>query len=658
MHFHKVIVHEVQRNGVHVVFNFLAETVGQAGKAAHVHPHGQVLTLNMRRADKSLVGVAFNRALFGASAFSGRVFLFVALLARGVAIQLDQLGVIHVATERAFDCFQISLVTVSGQLNSVRQTRSQIVHKADGVFAVTPADHVGHDQLAVAVQRGPRPSVASVIGRGLGGLHVLLLSIGERPDFIALDNRGFNVPHVLIVILGASLTCVDQQLNDGVLGHVGDARRSANAVTFDQKADDQGAGFGIEFSHKFNVSDQYSLVKHIGQFNINVKAVLTAIEQCDKTAPTKRAGVTMTSPGDFIREKMEAKQWTQSDLAYALGTKPAAINQILNNKRAISLNMAKSLAAALGCDAKAIAETQTKWDLDRTDDPDPSVTARAKILSRYPLREMVKRGWVDPEHGVGTLEEQVCRFFEVSSIADVPHLSHSAKRTKYEEIPPEQLAWLFRVKSIADEMTSPAFNRQKLQDAIEEFSSLRSKPDGVRHVPRLLEAAGVRFVIVEGIAKSAIDGVCFWLDDNKPVIGLSLRYDRIDNFWFVLRHECAHVLHGHGKSSAILDCDLGESDLAQSVSEEEKIANQEAADFCVPEKKMTSFYLRKKPYFSERDVVAFSVRMDVHPGLVVGQLQRRMGRYDFLRKHLVKVRETLANAMMMDGWGDLVPTER
>ena len=187
---------------------------------------------------------------------------------------------------------------------------------------------------------------------------------------------------------------------------------------------------------------------------------------------------------------------------------------------------------------------------------------------------------------------------------------------------------------------------------------MRAKIDGVRHVPRLLENAGVRFVIVEALPKSAIDGVCFWLGPNKPVIGMSMRFDRIDNFWFVLRHECAHVLHGHGKSEVILDCDLGDMDEASMINDEERIANREAADFCVPEKKMNSFYLRKNPYFSEKEVVAFSMRVGVHPGLVVGQIQRRMGRYDFLRKHLVKVRETLADSMMMDGWGDLVPTER
>ena len=106
----------------------------------------------------------------------------------------------------------------------------------------------------------------------------------------------------------------------------------------------------------------------------------------------------------------------------------------------------------------------------------------------------------------------------------------------------------------------------------------------------------------------------------------------------------------------IIDCDLRGG--APGQSEEERIANDDAADFCVPQAQMQSFYLRKKPYFAEREVMAFATRMDVHPGLVVGQLHRRMDDYSFLRKHLVKVRDTLAMAMMMDGWGNSIPTGR
>jgi HTH-type transcriptional regulator/antitoxin HigA len=362
------------------------------------------------------------------------------------------------------------------------------------------------------------------------------------------------------------------------------------------------------------------------------------------------------TPGTIVRECMEAKGWTQSDLAFALGTAAAAVNQILSDKRAISNNMARALGEALNQPGEMFARAQAEWDILHADRPDPGISARARILARYPLREMIRRGWIDPEHREGSLEQQVCAFFGVSSLDDVPHLEHAAKKTHYTDIPPSQLAWLFRVRQIALEMHPPAYSTGKLREAIEALRGMRDDADGLRHVPGLLGDAGVRFVVVEGLPGSEIDGVCFWLGQNAPVIGMSLRFDRIDNFWFVLRHECAHVLHEHGRAEAILDVDVEETATAPANSEE-RIANSEAADFCIPSEQMRSFYLRKKPFFSETDVLAFSKRMKVHPGIAVGQLQRMANRYDLLRKHLVRVRPTLAASMMMDGWGDVVPVD-
>ena len=275
-------------------------------------------------------------------------------------------------------------------------------------------------------------------------------------------------------------------------------------------------------------------------------------------------------------------------------------------------------------------------------------------LASYPLREMIKRGWIDPEHRQGSLEQQVCDFFGVASLDQVPHLDHAGKKAQYADIPPSQLAWLFRARQIALEMHPAQYDPDKLRAAIAAFTDMREDPNSVRRIPGLLDTAGVRFVVVEGLPGSEIDGVCFWLNSRSPVIGMSLRFDRIDNFWFVLRHECAHVLHGHGRSHAILDIDLQGIETIQ-ISEEERIANYEAAEFCVPSEQMRSFFNRKKPFFSETDVIAFSKRMKVHPGIAVGQLQRMASRYDLLRKYLVRIRSTLAASMMMDGWGDVVP---
>ena len=359
-------------------------------------------------------------------------------------------------------------------------------------------------------------------------------------------------------------------------------------------------------------------------------------------------------PGVFIQEEIDARGWSQTDLAYILGVQPQAVNQIISGKRGISPDMAKALGEAFGTSADLFANMQNAYDLVRANAPDPAVGRKGRVQAKYPLREMIKRGWV-AEAPIDMLELQLARFFDVESISEVPHLEHAAKKSDYyDEIPPAQLAWLFRVRHIAREMVVSKFSAAKLQATMDAMLPLRANPEDTRHVPRLLAEAGIRFVVVEGLPGGKIDGVCFWLDKLSPVIGVSLRLDRIDNFWFVLAHECAHVMLGHGMAREIIDVDLEQ---AKDIDAEEKAANGVAAEFCVPQEKMNSFYARKKPFFSERDISAFAERMGVHIGIVVGQLQRRMGRYDFLRKHQVRVREHLSIANVTDGWGDVVPVQ-
>ena len=180
-------------------------------------------------------------------------------------------------------------------------------------------------------------------------------------------------------------------------------------------------------------------------------------------------------------------------------------------------------------------------------------------------------------------------------------------------------------------------------------------------MPRILAENGIRYALVESLPGARIDGACFWLDETSPVIAMSMRFDRIDNFWFVLRHELEHVLREHGLSAIMLDTDIGpgnESDSDRAVAEEERIANEAAADFCVPRQSLDRFIARKDPFFAERDVLGFSRTLGVHPGLVAGQLQHHTGKYNLFRKHLVKMRATVAPSAVVDGWGDVAPVGR
>jgi HTH-type transcriptional regulator/antitoxin HigA len=289
--------------------------------------------------------------------------------------------------------------------------------------------------------------------------------------------------------------------------------------------------------------------------------------------------------------------------------------------------------------------------------PKPAVALLGKMHVSYPVREMVNRGWLvntEPE----LLKQQLATFFGVSDPSDIPYMEHAAKcrlKNDYEAlgIPPAQLAWLFRVRQIAKAIPAPKYSEKKLKEAIEEMRGLTLEPEQARQVPKLLGEAGVRFIVVEKLPNAQIDGVCFWLDDQSPVIGMSLQRDTIDNFWFVLRHETEHVLNKHGRKVEMIDSNLQSGDTGES--EEEQIANTAAKDFCVVTEKFENFLTRKHPFYYERDVIAYSRVIARHPGIVIGQMQRRLNNYKYLTRHLAKVRQFVLSSAIADGWGQVLP---
>jgi HTH-type transcriptional regulator / antitoxin HigA len=365
-------------------------------------------------------------------------------------------------------------------------------------------------------------------------------------------------------------------------------------------------------------------------------------------------------PGQYIEEELQARGWKQRDLAFILKVPEQAVNMILSGKRGISADMAKALGAAFDVDPRFFTNLQSDYDLAKAREPHPDINVLGRVHINYPIREMINRGWLETADAV-IIEEQLARFFQVKDPRDIPYLEHVAKKSSYEErenpVPPAQLAWLFRVKHLALANAVPKFSEKALREALPKLEELMINPEDVRHVPRILMDCGVRYAVVEKLPNSKIDGVCFWLDRNSPVIGMSTQRDTIDNFWFVLRHEIEHVLQRHGqeRQKEMIDTDVQGEQERGGLPEEERIANAAAATFCVPAERLDSFMRRKHPFYYERDVLAFSRLMNRHPGIIIGQMQRRLDNYKYLARYLSKIRQfVLAGSPISDGWGQVV----
>lgn len=369
-------------------------------------------------------------------------------------------------------------------------------------------------------------------------------------------------------------------------------------------------------------------------------------------------------PGEWLQELLEDRGWTQKVLESITGLDQSSISKIIGGKRAIDARLAVIFGQVFGVEPERFLALQQAFDLDQvrnTEKPDAERTRRAQLHADLPVVEMIKRGWINVKdvRDVRTVESELARFFRAPSINDIPVLSPAFKKTDAASpMNGAQLAWLFRVERIASEMVVPKYSASALRAALPKLRDLLSAPELARHAPRILRDCGVRFLIVETIGNAKVDGVTCWArSGDAPVVALSCRFDRIDNFWFVLRHELEHVLREDGRVNPMLDVELGAENAASDaeVPEAERIANDAAADFCVPSDKLRKFIAVKSPLFPERDMMGMARTLRVHPGIVAGQIRYKTGRYGLFQKHLVKIRSSVATSATVDGWGDVVP---
>lgn len=350
-------------------------------------------------------------------------------------------------------------------------------------------------------------------------------------------------------------------------------------------------------------------------------------------------------PGEILREELEARGWSQADFAEIIGRDPALVSEIISAKRIITPDTACAIGEALGTSAQVWLNLEAEYRLHRTGANRPisgNIARRADLFTKYPIREMIKRGWIERTPVVDDLEIELKQFFS-------KQLPYAARKAEDKSKEPLQLAWICRTRQASKRISVGKYSDSKLERALDELKKIIPYPEEITSVSRILGEAGIRFLLVEALASSKIDGVCFW-DAGVPVVAISMRFDRIDHFWFTVMHELYHVKYRHGVHTAMLDTGLYERD--DSISSEENLADAGAEEFLIPKDEFQRFVARVHPLFTPMQIQGFSKRIGVHPGIVVGRLQYE-GFIDYKqhRKMLVKVRDKATSTSVYDGWG-------
>lgn len=355
-------------------------------------------------------------------------------------------------------------------------------------------------------------------------------------------------------------------------------------------------------------------------------------------------GESRPQPEHLIQHRLEDRGWSQRALAVILDISETSVTRFLSGKQPVDAAFAVALEEVLGVSAAQLLRLQADRDLAgarAARRPDPRRALRARLYGGLPLSRMIRRGWIDADdiRDTAKVDAALCRLFGMRHTKEIAALLDPAAS-------PAGLArhaWQCRVRQIARTVDAPPYAQRAARAAIARLHALLGSAECVARAPDVLRACGIRLVLVESLPGADAVATTTWLDDTAPVIGLSLSEDRIDRFWFQLRHALEHVLSRQ-------DCTLPAPDGEHPNAQDEIAANAAADAFCVPPALFDDFIARK-PFVATHDMLAFAAELRVHPGLVAGRVQDSTGRRHGFNTHLARVRTILMAHAPTDGWG-------
>lgn len=325
-------------------------------------------------------------------------------------------------------------------------------------------------------------------------------------------------------------------------------------------------------------------------------------------------------PGETLIEILEEQGMTQVAFAVRTGRTPKLINEIVKGKAPITTETAIQFERVLGVSASF-------WNnRERAYQEFLAMEAERKKLSlmlewcrRFPLASMTKLGWIEKSNNKVAQLRILLDYFGVAT----PEAWESTwaqtsiayrKSGMYDADKYALATWLRVGEIVGRKITCAPYNPREFKAALTRVRKLTTKAPGEfqRMIVEEFSKCGVAIAFVPELPRISASGATRWLSPTKALIQINLRYRTDDHFWFTVFHEAGHVLFDSKKMIFV--------DTRKFDGEFEDKANHFAAEILVPERVLREF-AEQHPSPSRTSIKKLASKLDLAPGVVVGQLQ-------------------------------------
>lgn len=340
-----------------------------------------------------------------------------------------------------------------------------------------------------------------------------------------------------------------------------------------------------------------------------------------------------THPGTLIKDELEVRDdLTQKDLAILLGVKPSFLNEIVKGKRPITADIAILLEKSLDISADYWMKFQSQYEIDSAKIKEKNISKIKlieiwNIISQYvPIKYFNKKGYLTSDlsfnisviqtiYSVKSIDELVNKFSEKK-------FAFFKKSEKLQIDEKNMIAWTSLVEYEAQRKKTNTFNFENLPQLITELREIFYNNNSTLDlVDKKLSQYGIKFLMIDKLEKTPIDGYSFW-SNNNPVIALTLRHNRVDNLAFTILHEIGHIALHLRDNREIKFLDLTKIEETKI----EKEANLYAQESLIPLICWNDLLKNYTPLNDEL-IYQFSNKYRINPAIILGRACFEMGYY-------------------------------
>ncbi len=335
-------------------------------------------------------------------------------------------------------------------------------------------------------------------------------------------------------------------------------------------------------------------------------------------------------PGSYLEEVLEQRGIRKTDFAVRCGRPAKTISEIIAGKASITPDTALQFERVLD---DIPADHWLAWEanhqlFEARSRERQGFTRAVGWVRNFPINDMQKKGFLPQASDPVDLVDKVLSFFGVSSVEAWEEYWEqrvtSARFKKSAGVSRNQFAvaaWLRFGDARAAAVECEPYNEMKFKATLDKSRPMtrQSWPSIQDELVAAFAAAGVAVALIPDLHGLGLRGAAYWASKDKAVIVMSDRLKEESRFWFALFHEAMHILL-HSKKALFIDY-LNHNDRE---AEEEREANQHAADTLIPKGALEQFfkcYGRAKNSYTANVISTFAREIDIDPGLVLVRLQ-------------------------------------